>query len=55
MHIENQEAEAKTGALGLGLIAGDGHSYLAQDPNWLPWIGGRDAQVGDLLKYALEL
>ena len=39
----------------IGLIAADGHSYLAQDPNWVPWIGGRNAQVGDLIKYALEL
>lgn len=39
----------------IGLIAGDGYSYLAQDPNWVPWIGGRNAQVGDLLEFALEL
>jgi hypothetical protein len=39
----------------IGLIAGDGHSYLAQDPNWVPWIKGRSCTVGDLIQYALDL
>ena len=39
----------------IGLIAGDGHSYLAQDPNWEPWIGGHGSTVGKLIQYALDL
>jgi Animal haem peroxidase len=37
----------------IGLVWGDGHSYLQQDPNWIPTIGGRDTTMGTLIKYAL--
>ena len=37
----------------IGLVWGDGHSYLQQDPNWIPTIGGRDTTMGKLIKYAL--
>ena len=37
----------------IGLVAGDGHSYLVQDPNWKPMIGGKNLTMGKLLKYAL--
>ena len=39
----------------IGLIAADGHSYLSQDPNWEPLIGGRHTTVGKLIEYALQL
>ena len=39
----------------IGLIAGDGHSYLCQDPNWVPLVGGRQSDVGKLIEYALAL
>jgi hypothetical protein len=39
----------------IGLIVGDGHSYLSQDPNWEPLVGGRHATVGKLIEYALKL
>jgi hypothetical protein len=34
-------------------VYGDGHSYLQQDPNWKPLIGGRNVTMGHLIKYAL--
>ncbi|MEA3178701.1 MAG: hypothetical protein QOI59_2224 [Gammaproteobacteria bacterium] len=37
----------------IGLVYGDGHSYLQQDPNWEPVIGGRHLTMGQLIKYAL--
>lgn len=37
----------------IGLVYGDGHSYLQQDPNWTPLIGGRNVKMGQLIKYAL--
>jgi hypothetical protein len=37
----------------IGLVYGDGHSYLQQDPNWEPLIGGRNVTMGRLIKYAL--
>jgi hypothetical protein len=37
----------------VGLVYGDGHSYLQQDPNWKPLIGGRNVTMGQLIKYAL--
>ncbi|EJB01760.1 heme peroxidase family protein [Rhizobium leguminosarum bv. trifolii WSM597] len=37
----------------IGLVFGDGHSYLVQDPNWEPNIGGRSLKMGDLVEYAL--
>jgi hypothetical protein len=37
----------------IGMVWGDGHSYLQQDPNWQPIIGGRSVTMGHLLKYAL--
>ncbi|GGC65461.1 peroxidase family protein [Undibacterium terreum] len=37
----------------IGLIAGDPQSFLHQDPNWLPFVGGRDSTVGKLVNYAL--
>ncbi|WP_096448312.1 peroxidase family protein [Mesorhizobium sp. 113-1-2] len=37
----------------VGLAYGDGHSYLIQDPNWEPPIGGRSLTMGHLIKYAL--
>ena len=37
----------------IGLVYGDGHSYLQQDPNWVPLIGGRDLTMVKLLTYAL--
>ena len=37
----------------IGLVYGDGHSYLQQDPNWEPLIGGRNVTMGKLIKYAL--
>ena len=37
----------------IGLVYGDGHSYLQQDPNWVPLIGGRNVTMGQLIKYAL--
>ena len=37
----------------IGLVYGDGHSYLIQDPNWVPLIGGRNLTMGQLIKYAL--
>jgi hypothetical protein len=37
----------------IGLVHGDGHSYLQQDPNWKPLIGGRNVTMGHLIKYAL--
>ena len=38
----------------IGLVYGDGHSYLIQDPNWVPLIGGRNLTMGKLIKYALS-
>jgi hypothetical protein len=37
----------------IGLVYGDGHSYLKQDPNWEPMVGGRNLKMGQLIKYAL--
>lgn len=37
----------------IGLVYGDGHSYLQQDPNWEPLVGGRNVTMGQLIKYAL--
>jgi Animal haem peroxidase len=37
----------------IGLVWGDGHSYLQQDPNWEPIVGGRSLTMGKLIKYAL--
>ena len=37
----------------VGLVQGDGHSYLVQDPNWVPLVGGRNLTMGHLIKYAL--
>jgi hypothetical protein len=41
----------------VGLIWGDSHSYLAQDPNWSPTIhvAGERLQMGDIIRYALRL
>ena len=41
----------------VGLVWGDSHSYLAQDPNWAPAIkfAGERLQMGDIIKYALRL
>jgi hypothetical protein len=39
----------------IGLIAADGFSYLNQDPNWEPLIGGKHTTVGKLIEYALAL
>ncbi len=37
----------------IGLLAADGHSYLRQNPNWEPDIGGqRLSSMGKLLKFA---
>lgn len=30
----------------IGLILADRHSFLVQDPNWVPWAGGRDEDFG---------
>ena len=38
----------------IGLVYGDGHSYLIQDPNWVPLIGGRGLTMGKLIQYALS-
>ena len=37
----------------IGLVYGDGHSYLVQDPNWEPSISGRTLTMGKLVQYAL--
>lgn len=37
----------------IGLVQGDGHSFLVQDPNWVPMIGGLKLTMGQLVKYAL--
>ena len=37
----------------IGMVYGDGHSYLQQDPNWEPTIGGRNVTMGKLITYAL--
>ncbi len=37
----------------IGLVFGDGYSYLQQDPNWEPLVGGRHVTMGQLVKYAL--
>ena len=41
----------------IGLLLGDSHSYLSQDPNWKPTLphGGPTFSMGDLLKYALNM
>lgn len=41
----------------IGLLLGDSHSFLAQDPGWTPTVpaAGPVFGMGDLLKYALEL
>jgi hypothetical protein len=39
----------------IGAIWNDPQSYLNQSPNWVPEIGGFDATVGALLKFALNL
>ena len=38
----------------IGAIWNDAQSFLNQDPNWVPDIGGTAVTVGDLLKFALE-
>ena len=37
----------------IGMVYGDGHSYLQQDPNWEPTVGGRKVTMGNLISYAL--
>ena len=37
----------------IGLIYADPFSYLAQDPNWTPTVGGMGLDMGRLVKYAL--
>jgi hypothetical protein len=41
----------------IGLLFGDSHSFLSQDPNWVPTlpVQGDIFRMGDLLKYALRL
>jgi Animal haem peroxidase len=41
----------------VGLVIGDSHSYLRQDPNWKPLIpvSGVKLSMGDIIKYALDL
>jgi Animal haem peroxidase len=41
----------------IGLMLGDSHSYLRQDPNWRPVIPvtGSKLRMGDLIKYGLRL
>lgn len=59
----NEEAPMTLGAVGgrivaetlIGVIWNDAQSFLNQEPNWVPDIGGKDGTVGDLLKFALAL
>jgi hypothetical protein len=37
----------------VGLIYADQYSFLVQDPNWVPAVGGLDLDMGKLVKYAL--
>lgn len=37
----------------IGMVYGDGYSYLVQDPNWEPMVGGRQLTMGKLINYAL--
>ena len=37
----------------IGLVYADPFSYLAQDPNWTPTVGGMGLDMGQLVKYAL--
>jgi Animal haem peroxidase len=41
----------------VGLMLGDSHSFLRQDPNWEPIIpvSGAKLRMGDVIKYALHL
>lgn len=36
----------------IGLIYADPFSFLTQDPNWIPLVGGLDLDMGQLVKYA---
>jgi hypothetical protein len=38
----------------IGLVYADPFSYLAQDPNWTPLVGGTGLDMGRLVKYALH-
>ncbi|MGZ2454802.1 hypothetical protein ACVIRO_007619 [Rhizobium ruizarguesonis] len=38
----------------VGLVYGDGHSFLVQDPNWEPLIGGNTLTMGKFVQYALH-
>ncbi len=39
----------------IGILLGDSHSFLSQDPNWRPTVvqDGARFEMGDLIKYAL--
>ncbi|MES2152205.1 MAG: hypothetical protein V4508_20700 [Pseudomonadota bacterium] len=37
----------------VGLAWADPFSYLAQEPNWVPAVGGTDLTMGALIKFAL--
>ena len=39
----------------IGLIYGDGHSYLRQDPKWEPMIGGHGLTMGKMIEFALGI
>lgn len=39
----------------IGLVVGDGHSYLKQNPNWNPRVGGTKLTMGGFVEYALGL
>ena len=38
----------------IGLVYADPFSYLAQDPNWTPPVGGMGLDMGRLVTYALH-
>lgn len=41
----------------IGLLLADSHSYLNQDPKWVPEVGDKKEKfkMGDFIKYALDL
>jgi hypothetical protein len=37
----------------IGLLYSDPHSFLVQEPNWIPTVGGMGLTMGQLIEYAL--
>ncbi len=37
----------------IGLVYADPYSFLVQDPNWVPAVGGLGLNMGKLVKFAL--